>query len=759
MISTVSASEKRKSTFRRVGQGSSGGARPGARESISGLIERVTYHAEESGFVVLQVRIGTRRDTISIVGRLALPPSPGEILHAEGVWAQDAVYGIQFRADELRVHPPDTLEGLEKYLSSGVIRGVGKATAKKLVAKFGDDLIEILDNTPSKLTRIPGIGKAKAKRIGESWAGQKAAREIMIFLHSHGIGPARAMHIVRKYGERAIDLVSEDPYRLARDIRGIGFETADAIALRLGIERTDIRRARAGISHALGEAAGRGHCGLPRDELLPFASELLEIPAELVEEALALEVASRRVVADTMGGGAAFFLAPLHQAERDIARWIEALRSDRIPWPEIDAARAVPWVEKKLSLELSETQREALRVVLQSKVSVITGGPGVGKTTLMRALITILGAKDVDIALCAPTGRAAKRLSETTGLAAKTIHRLLEVNRLTGRFQRSELDPIEADLVIVDEASMIDVTLMQSLVRAIPARSGLLIVGDVDQLPSVGPGQVLSDVIESGAVPVVRLTEIFRQSAESTIIVNAHAVNHGRMPELDTKDGDFYFVGVNDPEDGQRKALRVLTERIPKRFGLDPMTDVQLLSPMIKGGLGTRAMNLLMQEALNPRAIERPSVENHGFVFSAGDKVMQIENDYEKDVYNGDLGRITTVRTDPGEVVVEFDGRPVTYGFSDLDKLTLAYATTIHKSQGSEYPAVVVLLSTQHYTMLQRRLLYTAITRGKRLVVLIGEKRAVSMAVADQNAPNRWSKLREWLSPEERARGEAGSRP
>jgi len=364
---------------------------------------------------------------------------------------------------------------------------------------------------------------------------------------------------------------------------------------------------------------------------------------------------------------------------------------------------------------------------------------------LMRGLITILGAKDVEIALCAPTGRAAKRLSETTGLPAKTIHRLLEVNRLTGRFQRSELDPIEADLVIVDEASMIDVSLMQSLVRAIPTAGGLLVVGDVDQLPSVGPGQVLSDLIESSAVPVVRLTEIFRQSSESTIIVNAHAVNHGVMPELDTRDGDFYFVAAKDPEDGQRKALKVVTERIPEKFGLDPSKDVQVLSPMIKGGLGTRAMNLLMQEALNPRTVDRASVENHGFVYSSGDKVMQIENDYEKDVYNGDLGRVTSVIKDPGEMVVEFDGRPVTYSFSDLDKITLAYATTIHKSQGSEYPAVVILLSTQHYTMLQRRLLYTAITRGKQLVVLIGEKRAVSMAVADQNAPRRWSKLGEWL--------------
>jgi exodeoxyribonuclease V alpha subunit len=752
----VSTTGKGKSAFHGGRERPDSGGAPGTRESISGLVERVTYHAEDSGFVVVQVRIGTRRDTISIVGKLPLAPSPGEILHADGVWARDPVYGVQFRADALRAHPPDTLEGLEKYLASGVIRGVGKATAKKLVAKFGKGLAEVLEASPSKLARIPGIGKAKAKQIGESWGEQKAARELMIFLHSHGIGPARAMQIVKKYGEKTLDLISADPYRLAREIRGIGFETADSIALRLGIERTDMRRARAGIGYALSEAAGKGHCGLPRDELVPFAAELLEIPSELVEEALALEVESRRIVADTLAGKPAFFLAPLHHAERDIARWVDILRGGRLPWPDIATDKAIPWAEKKLGIELSPTQREALRVVLRSKVSVITGGPGVGKTTLMRTLITILGAKDVDIALCAPTGRAAKRLSETTGLEAKTIHRLLEVSRLTGQFQRTELDPIEADLVIVDEASMIDVSLMQSLVRAIPSGAGLLVVGDVDQLPPVGPGQVLSDVISSGTVPVVRLTEIFRQSAESTIIVNAHAVNRGDMPSLDAKEGDFYFVPVSGPEDGQKKTLKVVTERIPQKFGLDPARDIQVLSPMIKGGLGTRALNLLLQEALNPRAMERSSVENHGFVYSAGDKVMQIENDYERDVYNGDLGRIAAVRKDPGEIVVDFDGRPVSYSFSDLDKITLAYATTIHKSQGSEYPAVVILLSTQHYTMLQRRLLYTAITRGKQLVVLVGETRAIAMAVADERAPRRWSKLREWLGMMDRRSGQNG---
>lgn len=714
-------------------------------ETVSGVVERVTYHDPDSGFTVIQLRSGTRRDTFTVVGRTTLEVHPGEIVQAAGRWGRDPVYGPQFKATELRAQAPDSAEGIEKYLASGVLKGVGKATAKKLVAKFGRNVFKVIEESPKKLAAMPGIGKKKAEQIVASWGEQQAAREIMVFLHSHGIGTARATQIFKKYGTDAVALISEDPYRLAREIRGIGFETADAIAMSLGVEKTAMSRARAGVSHALSEAAGRGHCGLPFEELVDFASELLEIPAEIVTEAIGLELQARRIASDTIRGRRAIFLGPLFRAEAEIARALLGLREGDLPWPAIDGARAIPWVEKKLRIELSPTQRQALDTVLAAKVAVITGGPGVGKTTLLRALIEIVGAKEIEIALAAPTGRAAKRLAESTGLEAKTIHRLLEVNGLTGQFQRNELVPLEHDLIVIDEASMIDVGLMSSLLKAIPESAALLLVGDVDQLPSVGPGQVLADVIESGAVPVVRLTEIFRQSAESTIITNAHRINRGEMPALDARDGDFFFVPVKSPEEGQRKALKIVTERIPEKFGLDPRRDVQVLSPMIKGGIGTRALNFALQQALNPPEEGMAKVEHMGFTYARGDKVMQVENDYDKDVYNGDIGVVRGVFPSGKSLEVEFDGRAVRYDYGELDKLTLAYATTIHKSQGSEYPAVVVTIGMQHFTMLQRRLLYTAITRGRRLVVLVGEERAVERAVESRGALERWSRLGELL--------------
>ncbi|MBI2213962.1 MAG: ATP-dependent RecD-like DNA helicase [Acidobacteria bacterium] len=724
---------------------SAGSAGSTSSEGVSGVVERVTYHDPESGFTVIQLRSGSRRDTFTVIGKTMVEVRPGEIVQASGAWGRDPVYGPQFRATELRAQAPDSVEGIEKYLASGVLKGVGKATAKRLVAKFGRQVFNIIEDAPKKIAALPGIGKKKAEMIIASWGEQKSAREIMVFLHSHGIGAARATQIFKRYGADAISLISEDPYRLASEIRGIGFETADSIAMRLGVEKTAMSRARAGVSHALSDAAGRGHCGLPFEELVELASRLLEIPPDIVTEAIELELQSRRIATDTIRERRAIFLGPLFRAEAEIARAILGLREGKLPWPEINVARAIPWVEKKLRINLSPTQKSALATVLGAKVSVITGGPGVGKTTLLRSLIEIVGAKEATIALAAPTGRAAKRLAESTGLDAKTIHRLLEVNGLTGQFQRNELQPLECDLVVIDEASMIDVGLMSSLLRAIPENAAFLLVGDVDQLPSVGPGQVLADIIESGAVPVVRLTEIFRQSAESTIITNAHRVNHGEMPELDSRDGDFFFVPVKSPEEGQRKALKIVTERIPEKFGLDPRRDVQVLSPMIKGGIGTRALNLTLQQALNPPEEGMARVEHMGFTFTRGDKVMQVENDYDKDVYNGDIGVVRGVSLAGKSMEVEFDGRGVRYDFSELDKLTLAYATTIHKSQGSEYPAVVVTLGMQHFTMLQRRLLYTAITRGRRLVVVVGEKRALEKAVESRGALERWSRLGELL--------------
>ncbi len=507
-------------------------------------------------------------------------------------------------------------------------------------------------------------------------------------------------------------------------------------------------RARAGISYALLEAVSNGHCGLPEDELLTLAEELLDIPPPTLVEAVLLEIKEKIVVADTVRERRCIFLIHLWHAEREIADRLMALAEGAPSWGLLDAGKAVPWAEDKLGIALAASQKEAVAKALAAKVLVVTGGPGVGKTTIVRSILTILTAKGVTVALCAPTGRAAKRLSETTGLEAKTVHRLLETDPANGGFKRGTEAPLECDLLVVDETSMVDVPLMAALLRALPRDAALLLVGDVDQLPSVGAGQVLADIIGSGIVPVARLTEIFRQAAESRIVTNAHRVNAGRMPDLEVpKDGgtDFYFVAADDPEDGAHKVVEIVRDRIPRRFGLDAVRDVQVLAPMQRGVLGARGLNLALQAALNGDA-SKPSIEKFGWTYRVGDKVMQTENDYEKEVYNGDIGTIVGLDAEEGELAIEFDGRLVPYPFGELDQVTLAYATTIHKSQGSEYPAVVIPVAMSHYRMLRRNLIYTGITRGKRLVVLVGQKRALALAVRTSDEGRRWSKLREWLS-------------
>ena len=500
---------------------------------------------------------------------------------------------------------------------------------------------------------------------------------------------------------------------------------------------------RAGIAYALTEAMDEGHCGLPAETLVPATARLLEVPAELVEEALHLELGAGSVIADDLDGRRCVFLAGLYRAEREIAEKLAILAVGRPPWPPIDADKAIPWVERRTKLALASGQRKAIRVALASKILAITGGPGVGKTTLVNSLLKVLGAKALAIALCAPTGRAAKRLSDSTGLEAKTIHRLLETDPRTGSFRRNEAAPLACDLLVVDETSMVDVPLIRALLRALPEQAALLLVGDVDQLPSVGPGQVLVDIIASGVVPVVRLTEIFRQAATSQIITNAHRINRGLMPDLaPIEGGDFYFVDAIDAEDGVRRLL-AFVQRIAKRFAIDPIRDIQVLCPMNRGGLGARSLNIELQNTLNPPGEAR--IERFGWTFCPGDKVMQVENDYDKEVYNGDLGIVSRIDTEESQLTVQFDGRDITYDFAELDELVLAYATTIHKSQGSEYPAVVIPLSTQHYPMLQRNLVYTGVTRGKRLVVLLGQRKALAIAVKGAQTRRRWSKLGDWL--------------
>ena len=715
------------------------------QEVLAGLVERVTYHNVENGFCVLRAKARGHRDVVTVVGHAAAIAA-GEWITASGEWVNDRTHGQQFKARFLRTSPPTSADGIEKYLSSGMIRGIGPAYAKKLLHAFGEKVFDIIEATPDRLREVDGIGPVRASRIAAAWAEQKAVREIMVFLHSHGVGTARAVRIYKTYGPDAIQVMTENPYRLARDIRGIGFKTADAIAMKLGIEKTALVRVRAGISYALTEAMDEGHCGLPTEELIPLAEKLLEVPHELLRTALDLELQEGTVIADRVGETPCVFLAGLHRAERTIAEGLTRLANGKLPWPWIDPDKALPWVEGRIGLALAESQIAAIRLTLMSKVLVMTGGPGVGKTTIVNAILRILAAKGTNLLLCAPTGRAAKRMTEATGFESKTIHRLLEVDPKGGGFKRGDDNPLDCDLLVVDETSMVDVMLMQALMKALPDRAALLVVGDIDQLPSVGPGQVLADVISSGAVPVVRLTEVFRQAAQSQIIVNAHRINQGVIPDLrrPEAESDFYFVEADDPETAVARIIELVKTRIPRRFGLDPIRDIQVLCPMNRGGVGARSLNIELQAALNPAGDRK--VDRFGWTFAPGDKVMQIENDYDKEVYNGDIGFVADVEPEEGELSVSFDGRSVTYGFGELDALVPAYAVSIHKSQGSEYPAVVIPVMTQHYAMLQRNLLYTGVTRGKRLVVLVGQKKAVAIAVRNVSGRRRWSKLPEWLS-------------
>lgn len=709
------------------------------RELLSGQVERVTFHSEESGFAVLRVRVRGKHDAVTVVGHAAAI-SPGEELRASGTWTNDPKHGPQFKAETVTTVTPTSPEGIERFLASGLVKGVGPHFARRLVEAFGTAVFEVIEAEPGRLREVAGVGPLRAERIVSSWAEQKGVREIMVFLHSHGVGTSRAVRIYRTYGVDAISVVSKDPYRLARDVRGIGFVTADALARRLGIPEDAMIRVRAGVSHVLAEALDDGHCGLPRETLGPRAAELLNRPLEQVADALELELADRHVVADEAGGKPCVFLPALHAAERVIAERIASLAAGAPPWRRSDPATAIPWVEARTGITLSPSQRDAVAAFLKSKVLVLTGGPGVGKTTLVDALLRIVFAESLRIALAAPTGRAARRLSESTRMEAKTIHRLLEVDPSTGRFRRGQGNPLEADLVVVDEVSMIDVLLARSLLEAMPPGAALLLVGDADQLPSVGPGQVLRDLLASGAVPSVRLTEIFRQAAESRIVVGAHRIREGHLPDLTNPPGtDLFFFDAKEPEDAARRVVEVVSERIPRRFGLDPTRDVQVLVPVHRGPLGARALNEALGKALNPGGT--PRVSRFGQELAPGDRVMQVENDYDKEVYNGDLGVVTAVDLDEGELRVSFDGREVAYGFDELDVLQLAWATTIHKSQGSEYPAVVIPLGMTHYAMLERNLLYTAVTRGKKLVVLVGDRRAVAIAAKRSSAGQRVTRL------------------
>jgi exodeoxyribonuclease V alpha subunit len=716
-------------------------------ERLAGVVERITFQSAQTGFCVLRVTVAGQRELVTVVGTVA-QVFPGEYLDCQGRWVQNSTHGRQFQATTVTVVPPSTVEGIEKYLGSGMVKGIGPHFAGKLVQAFGEAVFDIIESQPQRLLELDGVGPKRQARVLQAWAEQKVIREIMVFLHSHGVGTASAVRIYKCYGTEAMSRVRANPYQLALDIYGIGFKTADTLAQRLGIPRDSVSRAQAGVRHVLQLLSEHGHCAATSASLLQSAEHLLEIPAAIITQAMTLEVEQGNVVEEMVGEIPCVFLAPLQRAELGVAARLRRLMKGSLPWGHIAVNKALPWVEQQTGLTLSGSQQAAVGQVIAAKISIITGGPGVGKTTVVNSILRILRAKGVRVLLCAPTGRAAKRLADSTGLEAKTIHRLLAVAPQTRDSPRGQHQGLEADLVVVDEVSMVDVVLMNQLLRAIPDRAALLLVGDVDQLPSVGPGNVLADLIASGGVPTVRLTEVFRQAATSAIIVNAHRINQGLLPQRPAARhilSDFYLIEVEAPEDIAHKVLTIVGERIPARFGLDPIADIQVLTPTNRGSLGARALNMALQQRLNPGAT--PQLTRFGWTYAPGDKVLQHINNYDKEVFNGDIGRIGKIDLDQGVVQVDFDGRRVEYGFSELDELSLAYATTIHKSQGSEYPAVVIPLATQHFRLLERNLLYTGVTRGKRLVVLIAQPRAVGMAVRRGQATHRLTNLAERLRP------------
>lgn len=724
-------------------QGAEQGERKGRLDELSGLLERVTYHNEETGYCVLRIKVKGETDLITVVGH-ASSVTPGEYVTAHGFWVFSKEYGRQFKAERIDVYPPTTLDGIERYLGSGMVKGVGPKTAKILVDAYGEKVFDIIEQDPKAMLDLHGIGQKRANKIASGWADQKVIRSIMVFLHSHGVSTSKSVRIFKKYGSKAIEVVQENPYCLAKDIRGIGFKSADTIASKIGIGAQSPLRAQAGVAFALSEASNNdGHCCLPRSELIKLAQELLNIPEPIINDAIEHEIAHGELTQSNFPTSDSIFLSSLYRSEQRIAQSLKELMEQPLPWPAIKEDIALDWVEKKLSINLADSQKQAVKTALHSKVMVITGGPGVGKTTIVKAILKILAAKNIDIKLCAPTGRAAKRLSESSGYEATTIHRMLEVDPSTMEFKYNDTNPLTCDLLVVDECSMVDIPLANNLLKAVPRHAAVIFVGDIDQLPSVGPGAFLGDLIASELIPVIRLTEVFRQAATSWIIRIAHEINKGYLPRFPTKEdkGDCYFVNEEDRERLPQTLVNLVQNRLPKAYGYDPIKDIQVLCPMNRGDSGARALNMMLQQALNTP--DEHSITKFGVTFSVGDKVMQIENNYDRDVYNGDVGFVQDIDQQEQELLVDFDGRSVAYPFSELDELVLSYACTIHKSQGSEYPVVVIPLTMQHFMMLKRNLIYTGVTRGKKLVVIVGEKKALNMAVKDWRTKERNSGLKD----------------
>jgi exodeoxyribonuclease V alpha subunit len=720
---------------------------------LEAVLERITFANEETGYTIARVATDrTGPDLITVTGAL-LGAQVGESLRLTGRWTSHPKYGRQFDVHGFTTVLPATIQGIQRYLGSGLIKGIGPVMAERMVAHFGTDILQVIEEQPARLIEVPGLGPKRTKMIATAWEEQKTIKEVMVFLQGVGVSTSLAVRIFKKYGDSSISVVRNEPYRLAADVWGIGFKTADTIARSVGIPHDSPERVKAGLQYTLSEATDNGHCFLPEPVLVADAAKILDVPAELAATCLAeLAQAEGVVREEEPGGDAAVFLVPFYRAERSLASGLKELLAaepDRLAaFAEVDWTRALAWLRERTGTELAEEQEQAVRLALTARVAVLTGGPGCGKSFTVRSMVELAAARKARIMLVAPTGRAAKRLSELTGHPASTVHRLLEL-RPGGDAAYDRDRPLDADLVVVDECSMMDLILANKLVKAVPPGAHLLLVGDVDQLPSVGAGQVLRDLLAAEPVPRVRLTRIFRQAQESGIVVNAHRVNAGDFPRL-REFPDFFFFPCEETEAAAALAVDVATRRIPRKFGLDPRRDVQVLAPMHRGPAGAGNLNLLLQQELAPYREGQPERRNGGRVFRVGDKVTQLRNNYDKGaagVFNGTLGVVTAIAPEDHVLTLRTDeDELLDYGFDELDELAHAYAITIHRSQGSEYPAIVIPLTTSAWTMLQRNLLYTAITRAKKLAVLVGSPRAISAAVRTASAGRRNTRLAQRLS-------------
>ncbi|KXG74880.1 ATP-dependent RecD-like DNA helicase [Thermotalea metallivorans] len=709
-----------------------------AMEYISGIVERITYQNEENGFCVIKIRSKGFSELVSVVGNLAAV-NVGSAIRLKGEWKMDSKYGKQFVAIDYRETVPATVAGIEKYLGSGLIKGIGPVYAKKIVKQFQKDTLRIIEEEPDKLIQVDGIGKKRVEMIKKAWQEQKEIKNVMLFLQSNGVSTAYAVKIYKTYGNESIEIVKSNPYRLADDIWGIGFKTADKIARHMGFDANSYERCRSGIVYVLNELSNEGHCYATKEQIFAYAEKMLEIGKERIEEVLQQMIKEKTVILEKED---AIFLPPFYYSEVGVARRIKEILSVERKYQRADVGKIIEKIERDENIVYDQVQKEAIQRAVQSKVMVLTGGPGTGKTTTTLAMIKVFQRLGAKVLLAAPTGRAAKRMSEATGMESKTIHRLLEYKPVEG-YKKNEENPLECDVLIIDESSMVDILLMYNLLKAVSNETVIILVGDVDQLPSVGAGNVLKDMIESGVVNVVKLTRIFRQAQGSAIITNAHRINKGDFPELKGgKNSDFFFIEEEEPS----KIVEIIRElcktRLPQYYKIDAVNDIQVLCPMQRGETGTANLNAVLQEALNPSEI---SIKYGGISYKLGDKVMQVKNNYDKNVFNGDIGRITRMDMEDRTLTINFDGNEVSYDATELDEVVLAYATTVHKSQGSEYKIVIAPFTTQHYMMLQRNLLYTCITRAKKIMILVGTKKAIGMAVRNNKIIKRNTKLAERL--------------